>query len=584
MTAELPQISNHEVVREETSSDDSGDDTDDTSPLESKEVDLSLPLPPPVAPPLLPVAQIPVVFSLAIEPQQNALLIQGEVTNSPVSTSVPETVDTPTLPIETGYSRGSEAVVRTPRFSLSEQSLSQPVVEEANYAARATTPEPISSSPAGRLPKAVSPREVTVPAGVPLDRAVLGKGTASLSPDAREAAPPNRAVPQPAQEPVSVPASFEAPTVEASVPARVAVVGTQTLATPVPNRSAVGIVPTAVVASPASTLPASEARVAQAETAETEAIESIQVKTVSVASAEKTVTDSGKNSPAITTAAETSRGGEGPVQEKFAADLKLRRSSRSLEKQASPISDKKVVLTVDKEKVAERQSAVGTETAKELAPMVHDIRQTRLIALGGETLPSASGVSEGATQAQPMADKTAETRATTAAANAVQVVRQISDAVDALAATERPGVNVRVKLDDVGVAVNVEFRNGEVRATFQTDSADLRDALSTAWQTHAAAVTDSKPYRFAEPVFTSSPSQNPGSQSSQSQSFSMGGDTSRQHQQQQQPHSQSSATELSPTFLSGVHQLRTSKATSPTPVAPASAVGASLSSRLEAFA
>lgn len=114
------------------------------------------------------------------------------------------------------------------------------------------------------------------------------------------------------------------------------------------------------------------------------------------------------------------------------------------------------------------------------------------------------------------------------ASSAVQAIRQIADAADVLWATDRPSVDLRLKLDDVGVAVRVEYRDGEVKATFHAASPEMRDALERAWQFHAAAVIDQKPYRWSEPTFTSSaPSVSSSDFLGGQHQFSSGGDSSR---------------------------------------------------------
>ena len=218
-----------------------------------------------------------------------------------------------------------------------------------------------------------------------------------------------------------------------------------------------------------------------------------------------------------------------PVKEKFAGEGSLRSLFRGNDVVSSHKSDKKVSLETDNEHVADHSFAVGTETANPVAPMLHDIRQTRLAVLPGDAPVSASGSTTTSGNLGHTASTGPESGGKAAVA-AVEAIRQITDAADALWATDRTGVNLKLKLDDVGVAVSVAYRDGEIRATFHTDSVELRDALSSAWETHAVSVSDQKPYRFAEPVFSSSGSFSGGGSSSQG--FSLGGDSSRHPSQQ----------------------------------------------------
>jgi hypothetical protein len=136
------------------------------------------------------------------------------------------------------------------------------------------------------------------------------------------------------------------------------------------------------------------------------------------------------------------------------------------------------------------------------------------------------------------------------------------------------GVNLRLKLDDVGVAVSVSYRDGEIRATFHADSPELRNALSTAWEKHVFSISDQKPYRFAEPVFSSSNTSSNSEQGSFAQGYSMGGDSSRQSSQQ--------AQRGNPDVI---RRSRPSISSVGAPVAPSQAAQVSgNSSRLQAFA
>jgi hypothetical protein len=71
--------------------------------------------------------------------------------------------------------------------------------------------------------------------------------------------------------------------------------------------------------------------------------------------------------------------------------------------------------------------------------------------------------------------------------------------------------------------VRVEMRADEVRATFRTDSPELRSALAHEWQAAGNPVAGERSFRLAPPVFTSNQSDASGSLS-----FAGGDASSRQ--------------------------------------------------------
>lgn len=259
--------------------------------------------------------------------------------------------------------------------------------------------------------------------------------------------------------------------------------------------------------------------------------------------------------------------------EKYADSAAQIQSSRRTDASLSSGINKKVSLDSVDERLMDHRSAVGTETANPVTPMLHDSRHPRFAALQGE--PLVSGVGHSAEQGSlGRAASEATAPNSKAAVAAVEAIRQITDAADVLWATERSGVNLKLKLDDVGVAVSVSYRDGEIRATFHADSPELRNALSTAWEKHVFSISDQKPYRFAEPVFSSSNTSSNGEQGAFAQGYSMGGDSSRQSSQQ--------AQRGNPDVI---RRSRPSISSVGAPVAPSQAAQVSgNSSRLQAFA
>ena len=93
--------------------------------------------------------------------------------------------------------------------------------------------------------------------------------------------------------------------------------------------------------------------------------------------------------------------------------------------------------------------------------------------------------------------------ASDAPSTAQRAVDAVLTATDRFAAGDRHAVNLQFFVGGADLAVRVELRANEVRATFRTDSAELRTALAHEWQAVSGDATD-RPVRLAPPVFTSS--------------------------------------------------------------------------------
>ncbi len=136
--------------------------------------------------------------------------------------------------------------------------------------------------------------------------------------------------------------------------------------------------------------------------------------------------------------------------------------------------------------------------------------------------PASSLVVERATETRDAASVATPVPET--ASTAHRAVEAVLTAAQRFSTGERHAVSLQFSVGGTDLNVRVEMRADEVRATFRTDSAELRDALSHEWN---AAQTDAgaRPFRLAAPVFTS----NDTSGFSQ---FS--GDQAAQQQQQRQ--------------------------------------------------
>lgn len=92
-----------------------------------------------------------------------------------------------------------------------------------------------------------------------------------------------------------------------------------------------------------------------------------------------------------------------------------------------------------------------------------------------------------------------------AASHAAELVHEIREIADGMWAIDRNSVEVRFKFDnDEGLAVRVEYRDGTVKATFRTDSEQLRELIAREWQSQVAGA-DSRAYRMADPIFEARP-------------------------------------------------------------------------------
>ncbi|PTX90902.1 hypothetical protein [Opitutus sp. ER46] len=125
--------------------------------------------------------------------------------------------------------------------------------------------------------------------------------------------------------------------------------------------------------------------------------------------------------------------------------------------------------------------------------------------------------------------------------SAHRAVEAVLDVTARFAARDQHSVNLQFTVGDADLKVRVQMRAGEVQTTFQTDSAELRAALSTEWQHVTAAGHGERTVRLADPVFASSGEQG---------EFSSSGDgASRQREQQQQ--SRQTGDNVSFPFASG---------------------------------
>jgi len=130
------------------------------------------------------------------------------------------------------------------------------------------------------------------------------------------------------------------------------------------------------------------------------------------------------------------------------------------------------------------------------------------------------------------------------------------------------------------LSVRLEYRGGVVHTTFRTDSTDLRDTLTREWQsTMPSVVAGERSVRLAEPTFT--PASAPRGDS---QSFDLGGQTTRQQQQDTPQPQEKAAFGSEFAFARGASPRRTAAAVPAADTTVASTVRPDTAQHLHAFA
>lgn len=88
------------------------------------------------------------------------------------------------------------------------------------------------------------------------------------------------------------------------------------------------------------------------------------------------------------------------------------------------------------------------------------------------------------------------------AREAVETVVKLAEAQSARTETGARAVTLGFKFGQERLAVRVEMSGGEVHTRFSTDSAELRAAISSEWQSLAAGSSE-RAFHFSDPVFHS---------------------------------------------------------------------------------
>lgn len=188
----------------------------------------------------------------------------------------------------------------------------------------------------------------------------------------------------------------------------------------------------------------------------------------------------------------------------------------------------KTFVNVSSERVARSAAPVGTDVAKSepsmSAPFNHPVSSAAVL----EHAPVAWAATEPADRSAEFSATSVLAPETTEAAH--RAVEAVLTAVERSSNGERHSVNLNFSVGGNDLNVRVELRADEVRATFLTDSPELRTALAHEWQAaHGAADSADRSLRLVTPVFASHAGSS-ASTSSNLTSFSGGDGSSRQRE------------------------------------------------------
>lgn len=116
-------------------------------------------------------------------------------------------------------------------------------------------------------------------------------------------------------------------------------------------------------------------------------------------------------------------------------------------------------------------------------------------------------------------------------ADAAAVVREVAELTHDFRFHERGSVEVKFNFkDDTELSVRLAYRDGDVHATFRTDSPELRTTLGREWQGYATQLAqEPRAYRMADPVFTNT-NDFSGSPQGRDSGSATGGDARQQQQ------------------------------------------------------
>lgn len=156
----------------------------------------------------------------------------------------------------------------------------------------------------------------------------------------------------------------------------------------------------------------------------------------------------------------------------------------------------KSVLNIDVEEVEQSSTGIGIDTAKSAVTMPGSthVRQSA---------PDATVVAGATSSADLRSDASVLPAPVALPSTAHRAVEAVLTVTDRFAARGQHSVNLQFSVAGADLNVRVELRAGEVHTTFRTDSAELRAALASEWQSVTTQSGGDRAAKLAPPVFTS---------------------------------------------------------------------------------
>ncbi|WP_414661685.1 hypothetical protein [Horticoccus sp. 23ND18S-11] len=222
----------------------------------------------------------------------------------------------------------------------------------------------------------------------------------------------------------------------------------------------------------------------------------------------------------------------------------------------------KSFVSADGQSVEPERKRLGIDSAKTGLTMFARYHPTALQHPASDYAAAAIAPVASGLEAATAPDKTLEAQAVSSAHEAVEVVLQAARQAES---REQKWVSLQFRVGDADLSVRVELRADQVRTTFRTDSAELRNALSHEWQSvSASSSSGDRHIRIAPAVFTSS-----------DQSATHDGSPNDASSRQREQHAQ---RELAENAFAGLRQIRGTAHVVPVP-SPALAAQPSLAGR-----
>ncbi|HEX2853447.1 MAG TPA: hypothetical protein VHO24_09425 [Opitutaceae bacterium] len=190
----------------------------------------------------------------------------------------------------------------------------------------------------------------------------------------------------------------------------------------------------------------------------------------------------------------------GDTRQKAAADFAELENDVPLAEGASEMPAPKNFLSDKVKGVTERDESLGINVAKVAAHMNQVASPHELAGLLSKqgAVHDVAGFSGFATQNPPAAQAPA-------LSGLHQAVNAAMEAGERMKSDGQRAVDLQFSFGSDDLSVRVELHEGRVRATFRTDSAEIRGALAQEWQVLNAAGAD-RAKRFADPVFAANSS------------------------------------------------------------------------------